>query len=61
MLGKTDLLSQGMLKYGYNELFGPKRDASVEDESIWSFIERRFNAQIADNLVDPIFKGIYAK
>jgi protoporphyrinogen oxidase len=46
-----------MMQYGINELCTSRRDKSLEDESIWSFIERRFDAQIADNMVDPIFKG----
>ena len=59
MLGKSNLLSKGMLRYGIGEMFTKKRDPSIEDESIWSFIQRRFDAEIADNLVDPIFKGSY--
>lgn len=47
-----------MMRYGINELITSRRSKSLEDESIWSFIERRFDAQIADNMVDPIFKGL---
>ena len=48
------------MQYGIGELCTSRRDKTLEDESIWSFIERRFDAQIADNMVDPIFKGIVA-
>jgi len=48
------------MQYGIGELCTSRRDKSLDDESIWSFIERRFDAQIADNMVDPIFKGIVA-
>ena len=30
------------------------------DESIYSFIARRFNADIAESLIDPVVSGIYA-
>lgn len=33
---------------------------SYEDETIWSFAKRRFGAQVADNLVAPMVRGIYA-
>ena len=46
------------MRYGINELITSRRSKSLEVESIWSFIERRFDAQIADNMVDPIFKGL---
>jgi len=60
LFSKTDLLAKPMMQYGIGELCTSRRDKTLEDESIWSFIERRFDAQIADNMVDPIFKGIVA-
>ena len=42
----------------WKELNTPKRNSDVEDESLWSFIARRFDPDVADNLVDPLFKGI---
>ena len=36
------------------------RGKDVEDESIHSFISRRFDSNLADNMVDPLFKGIVA-
>jgi hypothetical protein len=45
----------------FKELSIPPRDSSVKDESIWSFISRRFDSSVADNLVDPVFKGIYTQ
>ena len=41
------------------ELFRPKRP-QIDDESVGSFISRRFSPQIADNLVSAILHGIYA-
>ncbi|CAF0738300.1 unnamed protein product [Brachionus calyciflorus] len=58
LFGKTPLMSKGMLRLVYNEFRNPPRDPSVQDESIWSFISRRVDREIADNLLDPVFKGI---
>lgn len=58
MFGKSELLPNGLLRYLLKEFRAPTRDKSVEDESIWSFISRRIDPRIADNLVDPVFKGI---
>lgn len=46
-------------------LYGAMRDliasrGSGEDESIYSFIGRRFGTKIAETLVDPLTTGIYA-
>ncbi|KAJ5090165.1 hypothetical protein N7532_008849 [Penicillium argentinense] len=35
-------------------------DEWQKDESVSSFISRRFNSQVADNLVSAVFHGIYA-
>jgi protoporphyrinogen oxidase len=37
-----------------------RRPRGMADESIGSFISRRFNSQIADNLASALFHGIYA-
>jgi oxygen-dependent protoporphyrinogen oxidase len=37
-----------------------KAPSSLEDESIYSFISRRFSPQIADRLIDPMISGIFA-
>ena len=38
----------------------PRRPREMADESIGSFISRRFNSQVADNLASALFHGIYA-
>lgn len=55
---KTDLLPRSMSAYAWKEFRTPPRDSSIKDESIWSFIARRTDPSVADNLVDPVFKGI---
>ncbi len=47
-----------LISYLYKELNTPKRSDDIQDESVWDFIARRFDPAIADNLVDPLFKGI---
>jgi hypothetical protein len=54
---KSPLMNKRLASYGLKELTIPPRDPKIEDESVWSFIARRFDNSIADNLVDPIFKG----
>ncbi len=36
------------------------RSPAIEDESIYDFAVRRFNAKVADELFDPLTLGIYA-
>lgn len=40
------------------ELFRPR--AFIEDESLHSFVQRRFNSELADYLIDPMCRGICA-
>lgn len=42
------------------EFATPKRPPMVRDESVGSFISRRFGLQLADNIVSAVFHGIYA-
>ncbi len=58
-LVKSPLMNKRLITYGWKELTKPPRDPKIEDESVWSFISRRFDDSIADNLVDPIFKGTF--
>ena len=46
----------GLLK----EVTKPRRADDLQDESIGSFISRRFGSAIADNLTSAIYHGIYA-
>ena len=48
---------EGMLK---DVRTAPKRSPDLYDESIGSFISRRFNSALADNMISAIFHGIYA-
>ena len=62
----TNLLSEPVFKGAIwgaiKEYYGaaPKRPDGVEDESIGSFISRRFGSGPADNLASAIIHGIYA-
>lgn len=51
------LMSFSTLKACFQELKVPKQD---EDESIFSFAQRRFGYRIADELFDPMTLGIFA-
>lgn len=52
-------MSKGLIRYLLKEFRSPKRDPNVEDETIWSFISRRLDSEIAENIIDPIFKGFF--
>lgn len=41
-------------------LFEPFKKKGPEDESVWDFAKRRFGKRVADSLIDPMVKGIYA-
>ena len=43
-----------------SEVTRPRRPDSLVDESIGSFISRRFGKDVADNIVSAVFHGIYA-
>ncbi|KAF3911753.1 hypothetical protein AA313_de0205944 [Arthrobotrys entomopaga] len=42
------------------EPFRRRRPANVEDESVESFLTRRFGANVTNNLISAVFHGIYA-
>lgn len=42
------------------ELLKPRRVEETQDESVGSFISRRFGAPVADNIISAVFHGIYA-
>jgi len=52
------LLDRPLISYLWTELKAPK--VSKEDESIYSFFQRRFGQDIADNLISPMVCGICA-
>lgn len=51
---------KGVIAAALGELTTAKRPEGLEDESIGSFISRRFGSSLADNVVSAIFHGIYA-
>jgi oxygen-dependent protoporphyrinogen oxidase len=57
------LASSGILNGTWNllgEIFQPKRPDGLVDESVASFISRRIDKRVADNLISPVLHGIYA-
>lgn len=54
----TSLLDRPLISSVWTDLKAPK--VSKEDESIYSFIQRRFGQDIADKLISPIVCGICA-
>ena len=57
--GWTEPIFEGLGKGMLMELFRPRR-LNVADESISSFISRRFSPKLADNIVSAVIHGIYA-
>ncbi|PVI01767.1 Protoporphyrinogen oxidase [Periconia macrospinosa] len=58
-----DLAKSGVFAGWHNilaEPFQSRRDGSIRDESVGSFLSRRVDKRIAQNLVSAIFHGIYA-
>ncbi|KAJ4303329.1 oxygen-dependent protoporphyrinogen oxidase [Kalmusia sp. IMI 367209] len=58
-----ELWQSGLLAgapYSLLEPWRPKRSSTLNDESIGSFIERRVDKRIANNLLSAVFHGIYA-
>ena len=51
---------KGTIPGALSEVTKPRRLADVEDESIGSFLTRRFGSALADNIVSAVFHGIYA-
>ena len=58
MFSKTELIPKPLISYIWKEYRTPVRNVEVEDESIYDFISRRVGSDIAENLVDPLIKGI---
>lgn len=54
----TSLLDRPLINCLWTELRAPR--VSKEDESVYSFVERRLGRDIADNLISPIICGICA-
>jgi oxygen-dependent protoporphyrinogen oxidase len=54
----TSPLMKGVIRSCWNDLFTAKND--LADESIHSFISRRFSPEMMETLFDPLVAGIYA-
>ncbi|HSW86619.1 MAG TPA: protoporphyrinogen oxidase [Rhabdochlamydiaceae bacterium] len=52
------LLTKGLIPALLKEWCIPVQCAS--DESVWDFIRRRFNSDVAEKLIEPVLLGIYA-
>ncbi|MFC2049338.1 protoporphyrinogen oxidase, partial [Chlamydiota bacterium] len=55
--GMGFLLRQGVLGAVLHDLFTPK--SVLEDETIADFVTRRFNQRLAENVMDPLTKGVF--
>ena len=60
----SNLLSEpifkGTVAAALSEVTKPQRPTDLQDESIGSFITRRFGSALTDNVVSAIFHGVYA-
>jgi len=56
-LRKAPILSWGLIKGVLREL--TVKPKIGDDESVWDFACRRFNAQVAQDIFDPLVTGIY--
>ncbi|KAJ0402128.1 hypothetical protein P43SY_000443 [Pythium insidiosum] len=50
-------LSPAVIKAGVHELLTPK--TTLDDESVYEFIARRFSPVVAERLLDPVASGIF--
>ncbi|KAI9800155.1 MAG: oxygen-dependent protoporphyrinogen oxidase [Piccolia ochrophora] len=55
-----DPVFAGLVSGFLKEPFRQQRSAELEDESVESFISRRFSPYVARNIVSAVFHGIYA-
>ncbi|OCK83756.1 Protoporphyrinogen oxidase [Lepidopterella palustris CBS 459.81] len=51
---------RGLIWGVFGEIFRPKRPADLTDESLGSFISRRVDPRVVNNLVSALMHGIYA-
>lgn len=56
----SEPLFHGTISSALIEITRPPRSPGLQDESIGSFISRRFGSALADNVVSAVFHGIYA-
>lgn len=56
----TEPVFKGILSGMFRESFKPRRPDELKDESIGSFLSRRFGPPLADNVASAVLHGIYA-
>ena len=56
----SEPIFKGTIAGALSEVTKSRRPEDLEDESIGSFITRRFGSALADNVISAIFHGIYA-
>lgn len=56
----SEPIFKGVISGVLSEVTKPRRPENLEDESVGSFLTRRFGSTLADNLVSAVFHGIYA-
>lgn len=57
---RTESAFTGVVPGLMREIFQQKRPPDLQDESVGSFVSRRFGANLADNIVSAVLHGIYA-
>lgn len=53
-------ITRGIKLAPFRDLLAPSRNPSVRDESVESYITRRFGAKVSERFVSAIMRGIYA-
>ena len=51
---------KGTISGALSEVTKPRRPGDLQDESVGSFLTRRFGSAITDNVVSAVFHGVYA-
>ena len=56
----SEPIFKGTVAGALSEFTKPRRPEDLHDESVGSFVTRRFGSALADNIVSAVFHGIYA-
>lgn len=56
----SEPIFKGTISGVLSEVIKPRRPGDLQDESIGSFLTRRFGSALADNVVSAVIHGIYA-
>ena len=51
---------KGTISGALSEVTKPRRTGDLQDESVGSFLTRRFGSAMTDNIVSAVFHGVYA-